>query len=198
MRKVCLLAALVVMLGLLPLAANATNVALNAAVTLNGTFFTDAGSWGSGVISPGSTIVNGSPPPDGTQWNLAGVWWNGYDYPSNNIVINLGGAYSITSFVIQADDNDLYHISYWTGSAWQTAWDVPSPGGWGLTTSQYTLAAPIVTDQLMVTATPGDGYYSVSQVVANGSPVPVPASMLLLAPGLVGVAGIRRRFKKQV
>ena len=38
------------------------------------------------------------------------------------------------------------------------------------------------------------GYYYVDDVSVN--PVPAPASMLLFAPGLVGLAGVRRRFKK--
>jgi hypothetical protein len=34
------------------------------------------------------------------------------------------------------------------------------------------------------------------QITANINAVPLPATLLLLAPGLVGLAGIRRRFKK--
>ena len=36
----------------------------------------------------------------------------------------------------------------------------------------------------------------VQSVTYNASPVPVPATLLLFGPGLVGLAAIRRRFKK--
>ncbi|WP_093882244.1 hypothetical protein [Syntrophus gentianae] len=40
-----------------------------------------------------------------------------------------------------------------------------------------------------------DGYRS-AWLVSNAAPVPVPPSVLLLAPGLIGLAAIKRRFKK--
>lgn len=47
-------------------AAPTTNVALNANVTLNGSFFT--GGWGGLVVNP-NTIVDGVFVPRGTQWD---------------------------------------------------------------------------------------------------------------------------------
>ncbi len=41
-----------------------------------------------------------------------------------------------------------------------------------------------------------EGNTSIDNIVATTSAVPVPPSLLLLAPGLLGLVGMRRRFKK--
>ncbi len=41
-----------------------------------------------------------------------------------------------------------------------------------------------------------DNYIGITDLTVNGAPVPVPASLLLLAPGLAGLAAIRRRLTK--
>ena len=178
--------------------AMADNVALYKSVALNGTFFTDADGWGSGVVSPAGRIVNGIFAGEMTQWNVDGVWWNGSIYPENNIVIDLGGTYEITSFIVQADNNDTYRLSYQgVDEGW---YDVVGISGWGLMTRpEYFLGSPILATQLKFVATSGDGYYSVSQIVANGrlaTSTPEPATLMLLGLGLLGLTGIRRKLQK--
>lgn len=173
--------------------ANPTNIALNKAVSLSGVFGTDPGPWTSASPVPAQNLTDGIFLPEQSQWNIGSVWWNGATHPENYAQIDLGGLFSINSFTIQADDNDTYRIGYKVGNgSWQTAWDAPAPGPWGLVTSSQTLAAPILADALRFTATGGDGYYAVSEIQAIGSPVPVPAAAWLLGSGLLGLIGVSR------
>ena len=177
------------------------NVALNKTVTLSGTFGTDPGPWTSQSPIPAGNLTDGLFEPESTQWNLGSVWWNGSVHPENHALIDLGGLYSIEQFVVQADDNDTYRIEYKSGSgAWQTAWDVPPPGGFGLRTSSTILLNAIVADHLRFSAIGGDGFYSVSEIQAfgfaannNPSEVPLPAALPLMLSGLGVFRLISRR-----
>jgi len=39
-------------------------------------------------------------------------------------------------------------------------------------------------------------FYAISEIVLTGSPVPIPGAIWLLGSGLIGIVGIRRKFKK--
>jgi hypothetical protein len=173
------------------------NVSLNKQVTLNGIFFT--GGWGTGQIVSPSTIVDDYFFPASTQWDQGAVWWDA-NYGPQSIDIDLGGLVMIERFIVQADDNDSYRISYYDlqNNLWSIAWDIPAPGGWGLQTSSTVLATPIITNALRFEAIGGDNMYSVSEIQAYGElPVttPEPTTMLLLGLGLMGLAGVRRKLK---
>jgi hypothetical protein len=187
-----------------------TNVALNGTVTLNGgSFFT--GGWGSGLTVSANTIVDGVFLSRGIQWDQGPVWWDSHEGASRWIEIDLGGTFSIETFVVQADDNDAYILSYWDlGTAnWELAWDVPNYDalGWGMQTrpnpaddtERYLLSASIVTNALRFEGDMGDTdlYFAVSEIQAYGESVPEPATMLLLGSGLLGLAGLRRKFKRR-
>lgn len=199
-KSLCFLTTL---LALLPLSSlQAVNVAAGKSVTLNGTFFVGDDAWAPGISGSAASVTDGVSLPEGTQWNLNTIWWNQITFPANNIVIDLGANYSITQLIAQADDNEAYLIEYWTGSAWQTAWNVPVSSGAGMRT-RTSGALSFTTTQLRFTAptASGDAYKSVSEIQAEGTLVGIPstpdagATVLLFALGLasLGVLRIKRR-----
>jgi hypothetical protein len=184
------------------------NVALNKPVTLNGTFFT--GGWGSGLTVPASTIVDGVFFPQMHQWDQGPVWWDGgVGGGGQSITIDLLGLFTIESLIVQADNNDAYDLFYYldSGGTWQPLWNVPSIiPQYGMqtrpnpsdNTARYILPSPIVTSALRSEGVfVQDPYYSISEIQAFGEPIPEPGTMLLLGAGLIGLAGLRRRFKNK-
>lgn len=167
------------------------NVALGKTVTLNGTVY------GAG----GSTLTDGTFLPRSTQWQTGTVWWNG---TAAYAEIDLGDAYVINSMIAQADDNDAYLITYHDvlTDSWKTAWDVPATGGWGMQTrpnpgddsERYVLSSSITADILRFYAVSGDNSYSVSEIQAYGSAVPLPGALWLFALGLAALAGFRKKL----
>jgi hypothetical protein len=205
MLRIARLSAIIAALMLVAVPTFATNVALNDPVTLNGQFFT--GGWGAGLVASPDTITDGAFFPRSTQWDQGPVWWDSTFSGGQNIVIDLGGAFMIDSFVVQADDNDAYNLFYHNipTDTWQLAWHIPAIGGWGMqtrpnpsdNTARYMLPATITTDALKIEGDypNSDLLFSVSEVQAFGTPVPEPSTLLMAGAGLAGLALARRRHK---
>jgi hypothetical protein len=170
-------------------AKNDFNVALNAQVTLYGPpFFTlwpadPPNSWKPNTSGTPASIVDGVFLSESTEWDQGSVWWDCYD--NNNpysryIIISLGGSYCINSFIVQADNDEAYKLSYWDGSSssWIPVWTVPNVPGWGMRTRpRHYLTLPIITDKLRFEGTappPGDYWFSVSEIQAFGYPSSTP------------------------
>ena len=173
-----------------------SNVALNKAVTLNGTF--ETGGWSGATHSAAGSVADGLFLPENTEWDRGSVWWNASQpgAGANSIVIDLAGRYALTTFTLQADNNDTYRIQYNNAGVWQTAVDFGAIGGYGLMTRKSGLLPTIFTDKLRITAIAGDNAFGVSEVQAFGvaAAVPEPATYALMLAGLalLGFAARRR------
>jgi hypothetical protein len=77
----------------------------------------------------------------------------------------------------------------------------PGIGNFGNFSFTYTATAgnPYLGEPLVITISNGGAQSDLDNVRLDGpasAPVPLPSAFLLLSPGLVGLAAIRRRFKK--
>jgi hypothetical protein len=104
--------------------------------------------------------------------------------------IDLQGWFQIDSFVFQGD-SDAYRLQYWleetppSPSHWEIAWEVPIGTGFVQTrpnpadnSERWSLPEPVVTNRLRIQVNPDpllhDGWNSVAELQAFGSPVPDP------------------------
>jgi hypothetical protein len=195
MKKIFCLISLAMVIGFSTIAL-AENVALNKPVSLDAPENFYIGGWDDGHGGLPSTITDGILLSEGQQWDQGSVYWNSSYGQPQNIIIDLQGLYSISSFTVQADDNDTYRLSYWDGNGWVSAWEIPTYGSWGLITRPTQgLSTPIVTNKLLFQGTSGDGWFSVSEIQASGNAVPIPAAVWLFGSGLLGLVGIRKKMR---
>ncbi len=175
-----------------------TNVALGAAVTTNGSGFLSGTQTivCTGTPQAPSSVTDGVFHTEQDCW-MNGVAWQGLD---NSLDIDLGGTFSISSAIVQADDNDTYELQYrGTDGLYHNWWDVPLDPSWGLVTrpnGDQTTQQPLPTvtaTGLRFFATGGDGDYAVSEIQVFATPTPEPSSIMLLVAGFSGKTLLRRR-----
>jgi PEP-CTERM motif len=179
--------------NILPSAVSSTSLVGVQGVLRSATWL--AGSTPSSTSAPYDGVI----PAEGTQWNNTSFWWD-QDARVNpspvSLTFNLNGAYTISSMIAQADDNDSYLVEYWNGSSWAAAWNIPTQPSFGLVTRNSGALGPFTTSKLRFSATGGDNYYALSELQVFGVAVgvPEPSSWLLLVGGfgLIGAA-LRRK-----
>ena len=181
-------------------AANAdTNVALNKPVTVVAGLAQITNSSTSlsvlddGVFTLESTTF-GNAVNQSVQWTtLDGQPANGANVPTT-LQIDLGGFFSISGAIMQADDNDSYLLQYHdtSNNTWINLWTVPAIGaGSGFRTrpnsDQVTFQplGPVTTDAVRISALSGDTALGMSELQLNGSAVPEPCTT-----ALVGLSGL--------
>lgn len=154
-------------------------------------------------------IIDGLFPAEGSVWTGSQcVYWYG---TGPWFTIDLGNSYWVEDIVVQVDNNDNYKVDYSTdGSSWTNLLYISSGYGeigWGMDTmstisgdpeyiSQLDFSAKVEARYLKIYATGGDNMYSVSELQAYGTPVPLPGALWLLGSGFIGLLGLGRRFVK--
>jgi hypothetical protein len=107
------------------------------------------------------------------EWCDGTIWWGGVE---PYLTIDLGEAYLIKSVVVQADDNDMYQLSYHVPGTdedlWVELYVAPAIGGIGMQSrEQFHLPESVEADAFRFEALTGDNWYSVGELQAFGHPV---------------------------
>jgi hypothetical protein len=147
----------------------------------------------------------------------AGAWWlSGYANQNAAFINNGGGAYNLSSYVIQAGDvftTSFISWHWWNQGQMTVSLFYDNPGNiigsyvinttaWSPTTYDNA-AAPIAATAGSVGGTlgilfqsTGAGIATLDEVVVNVTPVPEPTTIAMIMFGGVGMLALRRRFVK--
>ncbi len=183
-----------------------TNVALNKPVSVvAGAAQITNSSTPLSVIDDGAFTLEstayGNAVNQSVQWTtIDGQPANGANAPTT-LQIDLGGLFSISGAIMQADDNDSYLLQYrdTSNNTWVTLWTVPAIGaGSGFRTrpnpDQVTFQSvgPVVTDAVRISGISGDTALGVAELQLNGSAVPEPGTTALIGLGGLTTLVVRR------
>jgi hypothetical protein len=196
----CLAVAIIALFSMVSGYASASNIALGKAVSLYDPLqeYGNSGSWAPGVLDAPGSITDGVYLPAGSVWDDYTVYWTAPSTAASQLTltVDLGGLYSLTGITLQADNNDLYSISYLDAAdSWHGLGAIApnTDASWGVGLGYLTGLTDVVAKKLAIAALAGDLNYSVSQIAAEGSLVPLPAALPLFGAGLIGLAGLGAR-----
>lgn len=183
-------------------------VALFASVEANASLLAGSASFsGSGsYIGDLSVLTDGVIPSEGTEWQTTTLSWNGL---APSFTMDYGAVVRVEDLLLSLDNNDSYKVSYSSDNvSWTELFTVQEGQGnvgWGMDTfstdasadaSLYVNAfdfSAIEARYIKIAAIGGDNMYSIGEIQASGSPVPVPSAMLLLSVGCSALALISRK-----
>lgn len=153
-------------------------------------------------------IIDGVFPAEGSIWTGAtNVHWVG---STPVFTLDLGSIYQITDVTLSIDNNDDYVLQWSANSvAWENLFTISKfygEIGSGMDTMSTDHNNPeyipgldfsvVQAQYLRFFATGGDNLYSVGEIQAFGSPVPVPAAAWLFGSGLIGLFRIGSRVRQ--
>lgn len=159
-------------------------------------------------------LTDGAFPTEGGGWQIDTVWWSG---TGTTITFDLGMDYLVRDIALSVDNNDSYLVQASTdGVNWSPLFDVAIGDGeigWGMDTmtSDALMSAYVPSLEfaattarfLSIAAMGGDDSYSVGEFqvfgdeIGGSSPVPAPATALLLAAGLGALGATRSKRAKR-
>ena len=173
-----------------------SNVALGGAVDLAGTGFADSGYWGNSNFAAPSSVTDGNFLPLNQQWNTGTVFWSGA-YAADRVTITLPTPSVVTHIDLQADNNDDYSVVYQdVRGLWYELVTISPNRSYGMEMGSATFPAVTAT-AFAILAVGGDGYYSVSEFQAFGTPVPEAGTLALMMMGLGGLALTARHRRRK-
>ncbi|MCX5806493.1 MAG: VPLPA-CTERM sorting domain-containing protein [Proteobacteria bacterium] len=171
----------------------------NMTVTALGTYDVDglAVSHAVGIYnSAGTLLVSGTVPaafPKGTKQDPIGWWaWTNMVYPQSQQGLHLYK--DQTYYIMAATTGDG-----WTNQPSQIQFD---DGHITYQSYGYTVGTPLAFPESIVPFDPDNVFYGYFggnfkfTLDPVNPPVPIPGAIWLLGPGLIGIAGLRRRFSK--
>ena len=186
-RGLMSLAALAALAAAGPTYAATYNVALGAPVTVAVQDPDPNAVFNNKTAGNLNNITDGTVLPFGTGYNSSTAVQNAVEWGGAKTVfqINLSGEYTISSVVVDADDNDVYILEYLdsASNSWNPLYTAPivSNGVGIVPRAPYTLPTPVTTSAVRLNGgqsndngcfdgTCGQGGYAVGQIQLFGSP----------------------------